>query len=90
MNALVSTKLAVEMTWLKACFDPDVNAQRIYCVLTLNKLKKEKREQYLRTEVYVVYILSTIEIENTYILDNTINEKKQRYQRHWLNQFLMS
>ena len=33
MTALVSNKLAVDMTWHKACFDPDVSARRIFCVL---------------------------------------------------------
>ena len=31
-SVYVSTKLAVEMTWLKACFDPDVGARKNYCV----------------------------------------------------------
>ena len=32
-SALVSTKLTVKMTWIKACLDPDVSARRIHCVL---------------------------------------------------------
>ena len=45
-------KLANEMTWLKACFDPNVSARRInllYCTadlcLSVDKLKKEKKKQ---------------------------------------------
>ena len=33
MTALVSNTLAVEMAWLKACFDPDVSVQRTHCVM---------------------------------------------------------